>query len=146
MRVNGAQVNEVAFFFCPRLSKVKQYVEQNSSASITLPQAAHIAGMEKTYFSKYFRERTGICFKDWIGLVRIKRAVPMLTNHDHNITELAFAVGFQDLRTFERAFKKFVGVTPRECKRIVLRHMAAGLSPTPLRWEEIAPTEHDVKL
>jgi len=146
MGVNEPPINEVAFFFCPRLSKVKQHVEQNFSGPITLAQAAHVAGLEKTYFSKYFHERTGVCFKDWIGLMRIKRAIAMLMNHDYNITELAFAVGFQDLRTFERAFKKFVGVTPRECKRIALRHMAAGLSSTPLLWEEIAPTEHDVKL
>ncbi len=146
MRVNEPPLNEAAFFFCPRLANVKRYVDEHDSEPLTLGQAAHIAGMERTYFSKYFHERTGVCFKDWIAFERIKRAVLMLTNHDHNITDLAFAVGFQDLRTFERAFKKFVGITPRECRGIVRHHMADEPEERSLTWAEIAPTEHDVKL
>jgi AraC-like DNA-binding protein len=88
----------------------------------------------------------GVRFADWIARVRINRALLMLMNHDHGITDLAFAVGFKDLRTFERAFKKFAGVTPRDCKRTVRRHVEAGAARTDLRWEEIAPTVHDAKL
>ncbi len=133
--------NEAAFFFCVRLARIKRYVQQHYAEPITLGQAADIAGLEKGYFSKYFHDRTGIYFKDWIAFERITRAVLMLTDHDHNITDLAFAVGFQDLRTFERAFKRFVGITPRECRSIVRRHKVAGRAGPPLRWEEIAPTQ-----
>jgi len=140
------QIKEAAFFFCPRLARIKRYVDQHCSDPITLAQAADIAGLEKTYFSTYFHEKTGIRFRDWIAFGRIKRALLMVTDHDRSITELAFAVGFQDLRTFERAFKKFVGLTPRECKRIVRFHMAADTAKTLPRWEEIAPTLHDAKL
>ena len=140
------EINDAAFFFCPRLAKIKRHVDEYYTEPITLGQAAEIAGLEKTYFSKYFRDRTGTCFKDWIAFERINRALLMLTNHDHKITELAFAVGFEDLRTFERAFKKFVGITARECKSTVRRHKVAGRAKTALRWEEIAPTLHDAEL
>ena len=40
----------------------------------------------------------------------------MLQRHDYTITEVAFAVGYQDLTTFERAFKRCTEMTPREFK------------------------------
>ena len=144
--LSAYEVNEFAFFFCPRLAKVKRHVDEHYSQPISLGQAAQIAALERTYFCKYFHSKVGVCFADWIARVRINRALLMLMNHDHGITDLAFAVGFKDLRTFERAFKKFAGVTPRDCKRTVRCHVEAGAARTDLRWEEIAPTVHDAKL
>jgi two-component system response regulator YesN len=134
------------FFFCPRLAKIKRHVDEHYAEPFTLADAAQIAALEKTYFSKVFKKKVGISFVDWLGRVRIKRAVLMLMDHDHRITDLAFAVGFTDLRTFERAFKKFTGVTPRGCKSIVREHSETGLAGSLLRWEEIAPTLHDTAL
>jgi AraC-like DNA-binding protein len=39
---------------------------------------------------------------------------------DYSITEVAYEVGFGDLRTFERAFKKHTLTTPMEFKKSVL--------------------------
>ena len=140
------EINEAMFFFCPRLAKIKGHFEEHFDEPFTLAQAAEIAALEKTYFSKVFKEKVGVSFVDWLARERIKRAVLMLMDHDHRITDLAFAVGFGDLRTFERAFKKCVGITPRECKRIVRSHAEASASGRQLCWEEIAPTLHDAAL
>lgn len=140
------EANEFAFVFCPRLAKVKRYVEKRYAEPIGLGQAARIAGLEKKYFCKYFHSKVGICFAEWVARKRINRAILMLMNHDHSIADLALSVGFGDLRTFERAFKKFAGCTPRECKNIVRCQVEAGTVTAELRWEEIAPTLHDAKL
>ena len=134
------------FFFCPRLAKIKRHVDEHFDEPFTLAEAADIAGLEKTYFCKIFREKVGISFVEWLARERVKRAVLMLMNHDHRITDVAFAVGFGDLRTFERAFKKCVGITPRECKKIARQHSEPGSTASQLRWEEIAPTLHDATL
>jgi two-component system response regulator YesN len=134
------------FFFCPRLAKIKRHVDEHYAEPFTLTQAAEIAALEKTYFSRVFKEKVGISFVDWLGRERIKRAVLMLMDHDHRISDLAFAVGFGDLRTFERTFKKCVGLTARQCKNIVREHSETGSTASQLRWEEIAPTLHDVSL
>jgi two-component system response regulator YesN len=131
------------FFFCPRLAKIKRHVDQHYDEPFTLAQAAEIAALEKTYFGKVFREKVGVSFVDWLARERVKRALLMLMNHDHRIADLAFTVGFGDLRTFERAFKKFTGVTARECKGIIRQHANGGAAGSQLHWEEIAPTLHD---
>ena len=84
-----------------------------------LEKAAGIAALEKSYFSSYFRAKIGITFTDWLRQVRVRKATELLKAEDFSITEVAYEVGFADLRTFERAFKKHTRMTPREFKKSV---------------------------
>ena len=95
---------------------LKSYMDRNYSEEINLEKASRIVGLEKKYFSAYFRKRTGVCFKDWVAQFRVEKAMAMMQEHNFSITEIAFDVGFHDLRTFERSFKKRTGMTPRAYK------------------------------
>ncbi len=107
------EVRIEAFEYYTRLQRVKQYVDDNLHGGISLQQAADQAGLEKKYFSTYFRAKTGLCFSVYLTRQRIRQAKRMLLQRDHSVTEVAFAVGYQDLTTFERAFKRCTEMTPR---------------------------------
>lgn len=111
--------HQAAFAYYPRLKRLKDHVDQHYDEELSLAVAARITGLEKKYFSTFFHEKTGVCFKDWLAHVRIARALEMLKAQDVSITRTAFAVGFQDLRTFERTFKRCTGMTPSAYKRKV---------------------------
>ena len=113
------EADPAAFAYYARLKKVERYLEQNLSAIMSLETAAEIAGLEEKYFSTFFHNKTGVCFKDWVAQVRVTRAKEVLKDHNESITNVAYAVGFRDLRTFERAFKKWTGMTARAYKRSV---------------------------
>ncbi len=104
----------------PRLKRLHEYVEESYSEHISLGKAAGIAALESSYFSSYFRARVGINFTDWLRQVRIRKAMELMKSRDFAITEVAEEVGFRDLRTFERAFKKYTLTTPREFKKSVV--------------------------
>lgn len=112
-------VYSAAFAYYARLERVRTYIEQNLSDRISLKTAARIAGLEEKYFSAFFRAKTGICFKQWLTRLRVSYAAEMMASRDHSITNVALAAGFQDLRTFERAFKQHFGMTPRAYKHRV---------------------------
>ncbi|MFY9819865.1 MAG: AraC family transcriptional regulator [Thermoanaerobaculia bacterium] len=107
------------FSYYPPLQRAREYVEKNLSQPISLRAAASAAGLEEKYFSAFFHRKTGICFRDWLAGRRVNRAIEILGQHDDTITSVAESVGFQDLRTFERSFKRLTGLTPREFKRSV---------------------------
>ncbi len=104
----------------PRLKRLHEYVEESYSEHIPLEKAARIAALESSYFSSYFRAKVGINFTDWLRQVRIRKAMELMKSRDFAITEVAEEVGFRDLRTFERAFKKYTLTTPREFKKSVV--------------------------
>ena len=115
--LNGT--NGEVFDYYPRLNRLREYVEQSYSEPISLKKAAGIAALESSYFSSYFRAKVGITFTDWLRQVRIVKAMELMKASDFSITHIAYEVGFGDLRTFERAFKKHTRMTPREFKKSV---------------------------
>jgi AraC-like DNA-binding protein len=97
-------------------------VDQHLSENCTLHDAAQIACLEEKYFSAFFHDKTGICFSHWLARLRIEKAKEIIKKKHTTITEIASNVGFQDLRSFERAFKRYTGVTPRDFKRSIVTH------------------------
>ena len=111
--------NGEVFDYYPRLNRLREYVEQSYSEPISLKKAAGIAALESSYFSTYFRAKVGITFTDWLRQVRIRKAMKLMKASDFSITEVAYEVGFGDLRTFERAFKQYTRMTPMRFKKSV---------------------------
>ncbi len=115
--LNGT--NGEVFDHYPRLTRLRQYVEQTYPEPIPLEKAAGIAALESTYFSSYFRAKVGITFTKWLRQVRIEKAMELMKASDFSITHIAYEVGFGDQQTFGRAFKKHTRMTPREFKKSV---------------------------
>ncbi len=111
--------NGEVFDYYPRLNRLREHVEQSYSEPISLKSAASIAALESSYFSSYFHAKVGITFTKWLRQVRIEKAIELVQASDFSITEIAYEVGFGDLRTFERAFKKHTLMTPSEFKKSV---------------------------
>jgi len=106
----------------PRLRRVQQFVEEHPEEPVTLAQAASIAMVGRTYFSRLFHRLTGQCFRDWLAEDRVGRAKGMLVEGEgRSVTEVAFCVGFNSLSTFERTFKRVEGVSPSTFRRREIR-------------------------
>ncbi|HEX2254686.1 MAG TPA: AraC family transcriptional regulator [Thermoanaerobaculia bacterium] len=129
-----------------RLRRLREYVHHHLEEAISLQCAARQVGLERTYFSSFFHRRTGCRFNTWLRLVKITRALELL-DHDLSITELAHLVGYQDLTTFERAFKRTTGSTPSRMRRelrssrnsIFAEKMSTDAETTPRRQSYSEP-------
>lgn len=125
----SAEGKESPFCYYDRLRKVKEYVQKHYSEEITLEKAARIAAMEKSYFSTFFRQKVGITYRKWLQLHRVGKAIEMIKRENASITEVGFSVGFGDLRTFERAFKRWTGLTPRSFKKMISPLLVFSILP-----------------
>jgi AraC-like DNA-binding protein len=108
-----------AFDYYQRLERLKRYVEINYQDDLSLTRAAAIVAMEPSAFSRFFRRAVGITFTQWLARVRLVKAMEAFSQKNLAVTEVALDVGFADVRTFQRAFKKFTGLTPFDFKRLV---------------------------
>lgn len=94
-----------------------KYIYRNFAAPLRLAEVAGVAGLSPTYFSKKFKQVTGIGFKEYVNFVRMKNAALELLSTDHSITEIALNNGFTDGNYFKDSFKKIHGCSPREYRR-----------------------------
>ena len=68
------------------------------------------------YFSKLFKEDTGVNFIEYLTSVRIQEAKRLLLDGERSIKDICIEIGYQDPNYFSRIFKKHTGVTPTEFK------------------------------
>ncbi|MFQ5528317.1 MAG: helix-turn-helix domain-containing protein [Thermoanaerobaculia bacterium] len=126
--IDSASVNRRAFRYFDRLKRVERFVQVHYSEDISRKTVAEVAALEEKYFSTFFRRKTGVRFRDWLTLVRVSRAMALLRSRDHSISIVASKAGFQTLRTFERAFKRCTGITPRGYKKLAVDSLDQELS------------------
>jgi AraC-like DNA-binding protein len=111
-----------------RVARVLRYVMQDLTRRATCAAAARVAGLERAYFSKLFRSVMSVTFTEWNACVRIEEAKRLLREIDLSITAVGASVGYEDVTTFERVFKRLEGVCPREHRRRTSRR---GATHTP---------------
>ena len=76
------------------------------------------SGYNEKYLSHSLHDLTGIHFRQLLNFYRIDRAKKLLTESPSaNIGAIAMECGFGALNTFNREFKRIVGMTPREYRR-----------------------------
>ncbi|WP_276484933.1 helix-turn-helix domain-containing protein [Paraflavitalea pollutisoli] len=71
--------------------------------------------------SQVLNERLGVGFSDFVNKLRVEEAVRLLAaGDDSKIESLALDTGFNNKVSFNKAFKKFTGVTPSQYKNKLL--------------------------
>ena len=97
----------------------KDYIRKHYKEDINLKLIAEHVCLNATYFSDLFKLETGKNFIDFLIETRINAAKKILSHHESKIYEIAEAVGYSDPTSFNRAFKKCVGVSPVEYRKII---------------------------
>ena len=97
------------------IANVKKNVEDNiDNPALTVDVLCSLMGMSRTSFYNKLRALTDQAPGDYIRLIRLKRAVQLLKEDTHSITEIAEMTGFSDAKYFREVFKKHYNVSPSQ--------------------------------
>ena len=103
------------------VEKIQNNIQQNySNINLSAESLADTIGYTPYYFSKIFKEITGINVSDYIRQVRINKAKELLGMEENKINEIPNMVGFTNISHFYAVFKKEVGLTPQHLENIHL--------------------------
>jgi len=101
------------------LQHIRKYVNEHIEQPLELKDVAAHVGISGSYLSHLFTENTGVPFSAWVRHERIRRATVLLSALNKTIPEIAAAVGYRNVRTFERAFKCTTGMSPGRYRKYV---------------------------
>lgn len=99
------------------VNKALEYLRQNYNSDVRLEDLAMKSFISKNYFSKLFKEVTGTNFTDYVQQLRIDQAISLLKTTDMKIVDIAYNVGFKDIKFFYHTFKKITGKTPKDYRK-----------------------------
>ncbi|MCU6712230.1 AraC family transcriptional regulator [Paenibacillus sp. J5C_2022] len=101
----------------PITSFVTDYLNNHLSEDIHLDLVADKLNITPGYLSSYFKEKTGTNFSDYLNDLRIVRAKKLLMNLELRIQDVAAGVGYSNVNSFIRMFKRYTGITPGEFRK-----------------------------
>ena len=93
------------------------YIEQNYTENISVPELAAHFNMSTSYFSHFFKEYAQKTVVEYLNETRIQNAKVLLEKEETPIKEIALRVGFSDLNYFSRKFKAITGMTAMEYRK-----------------------------
>lgn len=95
------------------ISVIKNYVKERYRDA-ALEGAADLVHMSPYYISKYFKQKTGENFSDYVISVKMEKAAQFLKEIDYKTYEISEMIGYSNPKNFTRTFKKYFGKSPRE--------------------------------
>jgi len=96
---------------------VIHYLESHYTEEISLEQLASKLNMSPTYLSGYIKEKTGSNFSDQLNAIRIVKAKELLETTNMPIQEVGNRIGYRNVTSFIRMFKKITGQTPGDYRK-----------------------------
>ncbi len=99
------------------LLRIFRFVESSYSGDCSLQALAEHTSYHSVYLSRYFRQHTGLTFTEHVNSYRINEAAYLLRNTQKKILDVAYACGFDSLRSFNRNFKAVMGMPPKDYRK-----------------------------
>jgi AraC family transcriptional regulator len=100
-----------------RLKRVLEYIDANVGRNITLSELASVVNMSVYYFAVLFRQSTGLSPHQYVLNQRVERAKELLRDPKLSVMDISMSVGFEHQNNFARAFRRVIGVSPRQFRR-----------------------------
>ena len=110
---------------------VMGYILSNLSKA-RMSEAAKLARMSTSTFSRFFKKNSGQNFIDFVHKVRISQACNLLANSSESITDICFACGYNNISNFNRHFLRSKHVIPSVYRRMSLDRFE-GETPSNLK-------------
>ncbi len=96
-----------------QLRQVIDYINGHLDRDLGLAELAKIVQMSPHYFTRLFKQSTGLTPHQYVIHRRVERAKELLLNGELTIAEVAYSVGFANQSHLNRHLKRLLGVTPR---------------------------------
>ncbi len=96
------------------INDAARYISANCGEELSLLVLSKKYALSSYYFSKLFREVTGVGLNEYINISRISMAQKLLSSTAVSVTEAAEKCGFNDSNYFAQVFKKLTGITPKK--------------------------------
>jgi AraC-like DNA-binding protein len=97
-----------------RMLRARDRMDRAFAEPLDVTALASVAHVSRAHFSRQFRATFGETPHRYLQRRRVERAMELLRETDHPVTDVCFDVGFNSLGTFSRTFREIVGESPSD--------------------------------
>jgi len=89
-------------------------IHEDPAHGWSLQELAARAGMSRSRFASRFKEKVGVSAMEYLTRWRMLRAAARLTGSADSVSDIALSSGYESESAFGSAFKKVMGLSPRQ--------------------------------
>ncbi len=109
--------NDKVFDF---INQTTKFIADNFDKDISLDSIAKFYGYSYNYMSMMFNTTFKAPFNQVLNTFRLKKAEDLLISTQKTIIDIAFSCGFKSLRSFNRNYQQYFGLSPSEFRKSLL--------------------------
>lgn len=96
------------------VDSIVDYIRSHYKKDIGISDISEHIGLSYSHVRKIFKDEIGMSIVDYINSMRIREARELLKKRELSVKNIAVSLGYNNDQSFERYFKKIVGMTPGE--------------------------------
>ncbi|MCI8871139.1 MAG: AraC family transcriptional regulator [Lawsonibacter sp.] len=96
------------------IQEAVNYMEHHYRRELTVEEIADACKLNRSYFSKMFKEQMGCPPQEFLIRMRLSKAAELMRTSGAPIGEISLQCGYPNQLHFSRAFKKRYGLPPRQ--------------------------------
>mgnify|MGYP001470690014 CR=1 FL=1 len=100
------------------IHEIEQYLRAFYYEDINLQMLSERFYLSPSHISRTFKQQFGANLSDYVSRLRIEKAKMLLADPDIKISSIASSIGYQDEKYFSKAFKRFVGMSPKQFRNM----------------------------
>lgn len=101
----------------PEIRKAMLYIEKNLSKRVSLRRISEHIHLSESYFSKIFKDDTGLSVVQYITLLRIQEAKKLLVYSQLTVNQISKTLGYNRTSYFCKIFKMATTETPHSYRK-----------------------------
>lgn len=109
-----------------------EYISYHYREDIRIHDLAECCHLSETHFRRVFQVYMSMTPVEYLNLTRVQAACDLMRNGDRHMEEIAINVGYQTMSTFNRNFKRILGISPYQWKKQMISQLS-DLEPYHIR-------------
>lgn len=97
-----------------RIRRITGYIDRHYREKISLAALAQQEGVTVTHLSHFFKDAFRVSFQEYLGALRLEKALALMKNSDAYLVDVCLECGFSNTRYLNRMFLKEFGCTASE--------------------------------
>ncbi len=97
-----------------KVAKIKTYIQNNFHKKLSLQDLVIFSDLPATSLNRLFKMQTGMTVYEYLILLRLEKAARKLIDTNSRVVDIAKTCGFNNISNFNRSFKAYYNLTPRE--------------------------------
>ena len=93
------------------------YIEAHYTENLSVPQIASHVSVNPVYLNKLFKLSMGKTISDYLNCTRVEASKELLLAPEATVASVSTGLGYNDVRSFIRFFKKYTGLTPKDFRQ-----------------------------